>query len=94
MSKLVQYKGVPFILYFILVLIANKKMPKWQAIVSFLLLGIYTLVVMYFAPRDLTYEYINSKGVITPHEVTVTLADQFKFYGPYLFGIMDLPVAG
>jgi len=88
MSKLVQYKGVPFILYFILVLIANKKMPKWQAIVSFLLLGIYTLVVMYFAPRDLTYEYINSKGVITPHEVTVTLADQFKFYGPYLFGIM------
>jgi hypothetical protein len=88
MSTIVQYKGVPFALYFILVIIANKKLPKWQYIVTFLLMGIYTLGVMYFAPRDMTYGYVDSNGVTTLHEVVITLKDQFSFYGSYLFGII------
>ncbi len=88
MSKVVQFKGVPFVLYFVLVVIANKKMPHWQSIVCFSLLGIYTLIVMFLAPRDQTFYYVSDTGAVTPHEIVVTLSDQFSLYGSYLFGII------
>ncbi len=83
-STLTTYKGVILIIYFILVMIANKKFPPWNAVIAFLLLGIYTLLLIYFLPRSRVFIFDDSSVI----SVSLSLKEQFSYYGPYIVGII------
>lgn len=73
-----------FLVYMILICIANKKLPPWSVSIVFGLVLIYILCLSFIAPRDITI-IANNKQEIS---YEVTLKENFFFYARFCFNLL------
>jgi hypothetical protein len=86
-----------FIVYMILICIANKKLPSLPAAVVFGLMMIYLLTLTFIVPKELALTSQNNQEV----SYSVTLNESFMFYARYCYALLGcysllfiVPMAG
>lgn len=88
-GSIYQFKSLILFVYFLVVLIVNRKKLPIAPLVGFILLICYLAGVMFLIPRMDSFFFSDLKNnVITQIDVTVSLKDQFSYFGPGFVGII------